>query len=170
MTRAEFQQTNQELRDKRLELVDIEKAIRLKVKELLSWEQTQMADICEAKDSETGKPIFSNPEKRNAELAIRQTSSADWAEMDESAASLRRQAAKLKIDVSFLSNDIQYGINHAADEVNDMLRNIAATVDKAVNVAAFNAVKHLVADFALRSIEKAEATEDEFRKGDGVCP
>jgi hypothetical protein len=110
MTREEFQQTNEELRAKRLELVEIEEEIRLKEKELLSWEQTQMADICDAKDEETGKPVFSNPEKRNAELAIRQTSSRDWAELDEALSSFRRQAAKLKIDVSFLSNDIQYGI------------------------------------------------------------
>lgn len=110
MTREEFQQTNEELKAKRLELVEIEEEIRLKEKELLSWEQNQMADICDTLDTETGKPQFSNAEKRNAELAIRQTSSRDWAELDEALASFRRQAAKLKIDVSFLSNDIQYGI------------------------------------------------------------
>ena len=110
MTREEFQQTNQELRAKRLELVDIEEQIRLKEKELLSWEQNQMADICAAIDSDTGKPKFSNAEKRASELVMRQTGSGDWAEIDEALSSLRRQAAKLKIDVSFLSNDIQYGI------------------------------------------------------------
>lgn len=145
MTRAEFQQTNQELKSKRLELVDIEEQIRLKEKELLAWEQNQMADICAAIDSDTGKPKFSNAEKRTAELAMRQTSSADWAEMDEAAASLRRQAAKLKIDVSFLNNDIQYGINHAADEITEQMIKISDQIET-VSSAAYNAVRYVMAD------------------------
>lgn len=156
MTRAEFQKTNQELRDKRLELVDIEEAIRLKDKELLSWEQNQMANICDAKDEESGKPVFSNAEKRAAELAIRQTSSSDWAEMDEAAASLRRQAAKLKIDVSFLSNDIQYGINHAADEITEQLNKISAQIETVSSAAAYNAVRHVMADLFHAATKRGE--------------
>lgn len=156
MTRAEFQQTNQDLRAKRLELVDIEEQIRLKEKELLAWEQNQMADICAAIDSDTGKPKFSNAEKRAAELAMRQTSSADWAEMDEAAASLRRQAAKLKIDVSFLNNDIQYGINHAADEITEQLAKISAQIETVSSTAAYNAVRHVMADLFQAATKRDE--------------
>lgn len=167
MTRAEFQQTNQELRAKRLELIDIEEAVRLKDKELLSWEQNQMADICAAIDSDTGKPQFSNAEKRNAELAIRQTSSRDWAELDEALASFRRQAAKLKIDVSFLSNDIQYGINHAADEITDQLNTISAQIETVSSAAAYNAVRHVMADLFQNATERGEAEVQKIDEATG---
>ena len=156
MTREEFQQTNEELKAKRLELVDIEEQIRLKEKELLSWEQNQMADICAAIDSDTGKPQFSNAEKRNAELAIRQTSSRDWAELDEALASFRRQAAKIKIDSSFLNNDIQYGINHASNEIEEHLQQISAQIETVSSAAAYNAVRRVMADLFQKATERGE--------------
>lgn len=157
MTRSEFQQTNQELRAKRLELIDIEEAVRLLDKKLLSWEQNQMADICAAIDSDTGKPQFSNAEKRQSELAMRQTSSSDWAAMDEAAASLRRQAATLKVDVSFMSNDIQYGINHAADEITDQLNTISAQIETVSSAAAYNAVRHVMSDLFQAATKRGAA-------------
>ena len=156
MTREEFQQINGDLKAKRLELVDIEEQIRLKEKELLSWEQNQMADICDTLDTETGKPKFSNAEKRAAELAMRQTGSGDWAEIDEALSSLRRQAAKIKIDSSFLNNDIQYGINHASNEIEEHLQQISAQIETVSSAAAYNAVRRVMADLFQKATERGE--------------
>lgn len=148
MTRSEFQTTNTELRQKRLDLVELDEVIRLKEKEREAWESAQMLDICGLLNPENGKPLHSNPERRDAELAIRQTASPDWTTMDELLASYRCQAARLKADINYLDNDIRWGLSHAADEVNALLGEIAARVEMATNEAAATAVKHLMAEIA----------------------
>jgi len=163
MQRSEFQEINQSLLNERMMLIDLEENVRIKEKEILSWEQSQMADICDQQDG-NGKPLYSNAEKRQAELAIRQTNSSDWCQMDEKLSDLRMLVAQTKARIAFKSNDIQYGINHAADEINEQLARIAQTVDKAVSVAAFNAVKILMTDFACKSIDRAQQNEQEFRE------
>lgn len=163
MNRAEFQQTNIELKSKRLDLVDLDELIRLKEKELLGWEQNQMADICDTLDKEASKPKFSNAERRAAELAIRQTNSGDWAEIDEELSSLKRLAAKLMIDSSFLNNDIQYGINHAANEIEEHLQKISEQLEVVSSAAAYQAVRRVMADLFQNATTKGEKASSKIQ-------
>ena len=161
MNRTEFQNTNTELLNNRMEIIEINESIRLLSKERDAWESAQMADICAAIDSDTQKPAYSNAEKRGAELAIRQTNSSEWKDIDEQLSALNMKAAGIRAQIDFLNNDIQYGINHAADEINDQMKMIATRVDAAINVAAHNAVKALMADIACATFDRAEKIEDD---------
>lgn len=149
MNRDEFKTTNAQLRDLRFQLIDCDEQIRLKEKEQLAFNSEMMSDICSTIDEATGKPLFSNAEKRDAELAIRQTNSRLWAECDEQLSDYRLRAAQLRANISFFDNDIKYGINHAADEINDQLGILTAAAEQASTNAAFHAVRHLLAQLSI---------------------
>jgi len=142
MNREQFQATNKELRSLRLHLIDIEEDARLKEHELDAISAEFMADICETMDEATGKPKFSNAEKRDAELAIRQTSSKSWTSTDQELSALKNQGAKTRVEIQYLDNDIKWGIGHAADEINEQLATIAAKVEEVTTQAAMMAVRH----------------------------
>jgi hypothetical protein len=149
VNREQFQATNKELRSLRLHLIDIEEDARLKEHELESISAEFMADICETMDEATGKAKFSNAEKRDAELAIRQTSSMSWICNDQELTVLKSKAAKTRVDIQFFDNDIKWGIGHAADEVNAQLASIEARVEEATNHAAYAALRQLFANISI---------------------
>lgn len=151
MTREQFNTTNLELRNKRLELIEAEEATRLKEKELEALSSNFMSDIASALDPETSKPMYGNAEKRAAELAIRQTNSADWTQTDEELSALRRQVATLRVDISFLSNDIQYGINHVSDEIESHIININNRLGSTIDLAVYTALKEIFTGFSFSS-------------------
>ena len=143
MNREQFQATNKELRTLRLHHIDIEENVRIKERELDAISAEFMADICEAMDEATGKPKFSNAEKRDAELAIRQTVSLSWTDTNQELAALKCQGAKTRVEIQYLDNDIKWGIGHAADEINEQLVTIAAKVEEVTTHAAIIAVRQL---------------------------
>lgn len=149
MNREQFQATNKELRALRLHLIDIEEDVRLKEHELDAISAEFMADICETMDEATSKPKFSNAEKRDAELAIRQTASKSWTTADLDLSAFKNKAAKTRVEIQFLDNDIKWGIGHAADEINEQLVTIAARVDEATNHAAYAALRQLFAQITI---------------------
>ena len=149
MNREQFQATNKELRTLRLQLIDIEENARLKERELDAISAEFMADICEAMDEATGKPKFSNAEKRDAELAIRQTLSHGWTDTNQELAALKCQGAKTRVEIQYLDNDIKWGIGHAADEVNAQLASIEAKVEEATGHAAYAALRQLIAQISI---------------------
>lgn len=149
MNREQFQATNKELRALRLHHIDIEENVRIKERELDAISAEFMADICEAMDEATGKLKFSNAEKRDAELAIRQTASTPWTTADLDFAAFKTQAAKTRVEIQFLDNDIKWGINHAADEINEQLATIAAKVEEATGHATYAALRQLIAQISI---------------------
>ena len=149
MNREEFQITNAQLRDARLQLIDCDEQIRLKEKEHEAISAEMMSQICSTIDETTGKPLYSNAEKRDAELAIRQTNSKDWTSTDEQLAAFQKTSAMMRVQASFLDNDIKWGINHAADEVNAQLASIETRVEEATNHAAYTALRQLFAQITI---------------------
>ena len=149
MNREHFDTINLELRQRRHQIIDIDEQTRLKEKEQAALNSEMWSQICSTVDEATGKQLFSNADKRDGELVIRQTNSKAWTKCDEQLSALRVRSAQLRADSYFFDNDVKWAINHAADEINQHMAVLTATLDQAVSVAAFHAVRHLLAQLTL---------------------
>lgn len=164
MTRQEFTDSNSELLIKQKSRIDLEQQLKSLMDKQRQLSQQMMSDICSAVDPDNpSKPLYSNDAKRASELTIRQLNSEEYLGYDNLILNCNRNLAELSAEISFLHNNISYALNHAADEVNEMLADFAARVDKVVNVAAYNAVKHILSEIAVNAINKAEKVEDDYK-------
>ncbi len=145
MTKETFDMANQALKDTRLSICNFqEEAEQITVgvlrdtdRRIAEWDAAQFAEITSATNDETGKPRFSNAEARAAELAIRQTASAERKEFADTQtglqaqlAAIRSQIARLQVEASFLSADVQYAIhqNTATSGLRSILMDVAGAL------------------------------------------
>lgn len=107
---------NTELRDTRNSIQTLEALLRAQRREADVWEAQMQADIACAVDDMTGKPLFSNAEKRDAELAIRQSQSSAWQITQQRMDEIEADIARLRTTASYLANDIAFTLTCQDDE------------------------------------------------------
>jgi hypothetical protein len=165
MTRDTFVQLNILLRDQRREACELaEEAhaittgkLRDAQRDAEDWDARQRAEIAGLTD-DAGKKTFGNDGARAAELLIRQTNSPERQACEDAHTTLSNQIdaihahqTRLRTEIAFVENDIQWALTHAADEINEQLATLAAHIDQATHNAAAAAVRHMLADLAAKT-------------------
>jgi hypothetical protein len=162
MTTEQFQLTNEALRTATNDAIDNDAAALnygYEAQDLQAaqdqWDAAQSQDINNAVDPETGKPAFSNAEKRAAELAIRQTNDDESQKRAETIEALKRKAAAQRIladrkraEATYLRNEVAYAVAHPADELALELQALKHSIQTVVDTAAAAAVRRTLAELA----------------------
>jgi predicted nucleic acid-binding Zn-ribbon protein len=91
----------EQIKNSELELLDLNDKLSSTKKELESIESSLMHSILNEMD-EKGKPVYSNAEKRNTELAKRSAEYPDTLDLKSSIDKLERQSKELQIEIKFL--------------------------------------------------------------------
>jgi hypothetical protein len=143
--REEFKGLNMKLTGLRIDNIAIEAEIREAEKALELLNNRFITDIANQIDPDTCKAKYSNAEKRDAELMVRQTSSEEWVMLSEKIDGMRVIAAKVKVECMSLQNEIHYLLNHVSDEFEGELRAFRSQVSEEIQQsAALYARKYII--------------------------
>ena len=108
MDRTAFEELNKAHANQRTQMLEHElKAQEFEAK-AARWDADTISEICDTMDDITGKPAFSNAERRNAELAVRQLSNPLRTELNQSIHDHRRATAFCRIEAELLHNSIKF--------------------------------------------------------------
>jgi hypothetical protein len=141
----EFLKMNSDLNGIRQDLIGIESQRRKLERAQMMLTNQFTADIANQIDPDTQKPKYSNSDKRDAELIVRQTNSGDWMEYAESIEKLDDSMARARVDATSLANEIAYCLNHVSDEFEGELRAFRSEVSEEIQASATQAAKSFVA-------------------------
>lgn len=160
-----FDVLNAQLNKDRHENVVLVQVLRKEEQKLEMLTNRFTVDIANQIDPDTCKPKYSNTEKRDAELLVRQTNSNEWMSMFENIDALKSKIAHQGIDISTLQNEIHYMLNHVSDEFEGELRAFRQeTSDQIQQSAAHYAKKFIIEMLAGISInlEVKDPTPPDF--------
>ena len=114
MNLARFSELNDDLCAQRVALLDADEAVRVIGIACATWEGTEMADINAVTDPVTGKAMFSNDSKRDAEMIIRKSASADWNALEGKLLAAKRDASVQRAQISSADNFLKFVIANPA--------------------------------------------------------
>lgn len=163
MNQEQFNADNASLKTTRIDLINLLEANRIcevdelqpVIKAIQIWDSQEQLEIATVfiidDDMMKVKMLYPNERTRSAELLCRQTASKERKELVDKQAQLQSVIAKsrfeiesLRIDCAFLENQINWGIGHVSDEINDLLISVYDKIDILIDKAAENAIRKLI--------------------------
>lgn len=164
--REHFKSLNATLKQRRLAALNYEMQIKRNTLELEKMTGKMQSDIASEVDPETCKPKYSNSDKRDTELLIRQTNSEEWCKLRDTIDFMTNDKACIGFECSELEREIAYMINHPSDEIDGALREfrvsvcdeIKTTCEISAKLVILSALRELTAYFE-NSIEPEHRPE-----------